>query len=144
MNFICWHYVASGGNIEFCPYYSPNKETEIEVDEDKEKETEEEVRIVVDNVNNLNETATHTTSKLKESSICQEHSPEQRFLRHSLKKFNRSTSSLCQAYHISRPVTEIPILLRVFEVDDFFPIARYVRTYSPFHFPFFLHSFVFL
>lgn len=148
MSLICWHYVASGENIEFCPYYDTSKKTGIktekdvvtekeeemeiktEVEKEKERETEIEVGAEAEG-DDLNErvTHTHTVSQVTKSSIQKEHSPEQRFHREerSLKKYNRSTSC-CPAYHISRPVTEVPILLRVFEVDDCFPMARYVRT----------------
>jgi hypothetical protein len=164
MSLICWHYVASGGNIEFCPYHNTSKKREIEIvtvkeeememenEREEEKETEIEIGTEVEaEGDNSNEriTRTHTISQVSESSLQKEHSSEQRFLRkeHSLKKHNRSASSRCPAYHISRPVTEIPILLRVFEVDDFFPIARYVRTSisDPFSFlfVFFLVFFLF-
>jgi hypothetical protein len=70
LRLICWNYVASGGNIEFCPYY-------------KQKVEE----------NNQN-------------------SP--------------NLPGKCPLFHVSRPVTELPINLRALEFEDFFPLARFV------------------
>ena len=104
MSLICWHYVASGENTELCPHYHPN-------------------RYIKDN--NSNKTVERTA--FKASSVQKESSSERRKEQTST-KHNRS-ASVCPAFHISRPVTEIPISLRVFEVDDFFPIARYFCSF---------------
>ena len=127
MSSVCWHYVASGGNAELCPHYNPNPY----LNPNREERMD----------NNSNDTVTNIASN--ESSVPIDDSSEEMLTVKDqfLTKLNRPHSaavSVCQAFHISRPVTEIPISLRVFEVDDFFPIARYLLFfYFFFHFSIF-------
>ena len=88
LNLICWPYVVSGGNIEFCPYFKPN----IEIQND--------------------ENSTKNSAKKSISDL------------HQNNQNKPNIHKICPLFHISRPITEVPIFLRIFEVEDFFPIAR--------------------
>ena len=126
MSLVCWHYVASGGNAEICPHYNPNPNPYI-------SSNRERGRMYDDSSNTVTDMA------FNESSVSMDTSTEGLLTKkdQSKTKLNRprpAAVSVCKAFHISRPVTEIPISLRVFEVDDFFPIARYFLLLSFFYF----------
>ena len=119
MSLICWHYVASGGNAEFCPNYKSNNNSNPNSNPNREERLDH------------NSNSTVTDMAFSESTVPIVTSTEEMLTKkdQSTTKFSHSrsaVSTVCEAYHISRPVTEIPISLRVFEVDDFFPIARYL------------------
>jgi hypothetical protein len=101
LGLICWNYVASGGNIEFCPYYKQKFEGNNKISRNK-PHLQNKNQITPDN--SITQTNTNTENI--------QNSP--------------NFPGICPLFHISRPVTELPINLRAFEFEDFFPLARYV------------------
>ena len=102
LNLICWPYVVSGGNVEFCPYFKPN--IEFQNDENEKQNSAK------------NKISPTNSSKKLISDIHQNYQNKP------------NIHKICPLFHISRPITEVPIFLRIFEVEDFFPIARYEKN----------------
>ena len=96
LKLICWRFVASGGNIEFCPYYKPNSAQNNKL-----------------NSSLINSQMTAENSKNKSKIENNQNS-----------QISPILEKLCPLYHISRPVTECPTNLRALEIEDFFPFSR--------------------
>ena len=97
LKLICWRFVASGGNIEFCPNFKPNS-AEISKPGTSRNES------LITNENSEKKT------KIEDDKQHGQISP--------------ISGKMCPLFHISRPVTECPTNLRALEIEDFFPFSR--------------------
>jgi hypothetical protein len=100
LGLICWNFVASGGNIEFCPYYRQKVEDINESSQNKP------------NLNNQNQITSNIT-------LIQTNNSTSKNIQNS-----PNLPGKCPLFHVSRPVTEMPLNLRALEFEDFFPLAR--------------------
>ena len=92
---ICWPFVIAGGNMKFCPYYRPYLEGKKD-----EEDVSEKKKISDPKTFSLNSCDIKTNLEGK-------------------------SPVFCPLLHINRPIIEAPKQFRIFEIEDFFPIARF-------------------
>ena len=132
LKLICWPFVVAGGKMEFCPYYKTKIEDLIHENENYLEGEKNELKFEIGN-KIKNEIIVDNKTKIENSdnSI--------NFDEKKPNSFNNKTNIeekcpfVCPLLHINRPILEVPTNLRIFEIEDFFPIARSAICYAVSH-----------
>ena len=114
---ICWPYVVAGGKLEFCPYYKTNMEDIINTDGNNFEDRKTEI-------GNGNEKNIDDKTKIENSDNSINFGAKSSNSSDIKPNIEGNYTFICPLLHISRPITEVPTELRIFEIEDFFPIVR--------------------